>query len=115
MARIRRGDVIILRFAHGKARPAVIVQNDRNNARLTNTIFAQVTSDIRLATKEPTPVLVDITTADGMQSGLAVTSAVKCEKVATHPTADIHKVIGHLPESLMQRVDSALKNSLDLL
>lgn len=114
MARVRRGDVVILRFALGKARPAIVVQSDHNNSRLLNTILVQVTSNTRLADKEPTQVLIDVTTAEGKQSGLKVTSAVKCENIATQPAADIGKVIGRLPGSLMGKVDAALKASLAL-
>jgi mRNA-degrading endonuclease toxin of MazEF toxin-antitoxin module len=114
MAKVRRGDVVILRFANGKARPAVVVQNDHNNGRLSNTILVQVTSNTRLASTEPTQVLIDVTTADGKQSGLSVTSAVKCENIATQPASDIRKIIGRLSASLMQKVDAALKDSLDL-
>ncbi len=95
-------------------RPALVVQSDHNNARLVNTILVQVTSNTRRAGKEPTQVLIDVTTADGKQSGLRVTSAVTCENIATQPASDIRRVIGRLPASLMQKVDAALKHSLHL-
>jgi mRNA-degrading endonuclease toxin of MazEF toxin-antitoxin module len=46
--KVKRGDVVLLSmpFAQGggsKIRPAVVVQNDRNNARLGNTIVAAIT------------------------------------------------------------------------
>jgi mRNA-degrading endonuclease toxin of MazEF toxin-antitoxin module len=74
----------------------------------------QVTSNIRLAGQEPTQVLIDVGTVDGKRSGLKVTSAVKCENVATQPISDIGHVIGRLSDSLMQQVDAALKASLSL-
>jgi mRNA interferase MazF len=114
MPRVRRGDIVILRFAQGKARPALVVQSDHNNSRLANTILVQVTSNTSRAARVPTQVLIDIMSADGKQSGLNTTSAVTCENIATHPTAEIYKVIGHLPDSLMQNVDTALKGSLAL-
>ena len=114
MARVSRGDVVILKFAQGKARPGLVVQSDHNNARLINTILVQVTSNTRLVGKEPTQVLVDVTTPEGKMSGLKLTSAVKCENVATQPASDVRQVIGHLPDSLMSQVDAALKASLAL-
>jgi mRNA-degrading endonuclease toxin of MazEF toxin-antitoxin module len=50
---LARGDVVILDFPQApgqppKRRPAVVVQSDRNNGRLTNSIFAMVTSNTRL-------------------------------------------------------------------
>lgn len=114
MAKVSRGDVVIVKFAQGKPRPALVVQSDRNNARLINTILVQVTSNTRLAAKEPTQVFIDVTTPDGKQSGLKLSSAVKCENIATQPAADVRQVIGRLPDSLMQQVDAALKASLSL-
>jgi mRNA-degrading endonuclease toxin of MazEF toxin-antitoxin module len=79
-----------------------------------NTILVQVTSNTRLAEREPTQVLIDVATLDGKTSGLKHTSAIKCENIATQPVSDIRHVIGHLPDSLMQQVDAALKVSLSL-
>ena len=46
---MKRGDVVLVDwpFAGGagaKLRPALVVQNDRDNQRLTNTILAMITS-----------------------------------------------------------------------
>jgi mRNA-degrading endonuclease toxin of MazEF toxin-antitoxin module len=111
MAKIHRGDVVIVGFAKGKLRPAIIVQSDHNNGRLLNTILVQVTSNTRLVGKEPTQVLIDVTTADGKQSGLKLTSAAKCENIATHPVSDIRHVIGRLLDSIMRHIHGALKQS----
>jgi mRNA interferase MazF len=50
---VRRGEVVLLDspFAGGgsKVRPALVVQNDRDNARLLATIVAQITSVTRRA------------------------------------------------------------------
>jgi mRNA-degrading endonuclease toxin of MazEF toxin-antitoxin module len=90
------------------------VQSDRNNTRLRNSIFVMVTTNIGLVGKEPTQVLIDVTTADGAQSGLAQTSAVKCENLHTLPLDVVVRRIGGLPDSLMQRVNEALRISLGL-
>ena len=70
---IRRGEVVLAWYpfhtgAGGKRRPCVIVQNDLDNQRLTNTIVAQITSNMG-ARNELTHVLVEVATADGQQSG----------------------------------------------
>lgn len=86
MAKINRGDVVIARINQDgfvKVRPVVVVQNDRNNARLTNVIVAMITSNTRLVGTESTQVLIDLATSDGKQSGLAQTSVVKCENLYT--------------------------------
>lgn len=112
--KVRRGDVVILNFAGMKPRPVIVVQNDKNNGRLINTVDVQVTSNTKLASKEPTQVLIDITTPDGQRSGLKHTSAVKCENVATQLQSDIVRVIGRLAAPLMSQVDQALRASLAL-
>jgi mRNA-degrading endonuclease toxin of MazEF toxin-antitoxin module len=91
----------------------VVIQNDRNNGRLTNTIAAMITSNTRLASKEPTQVLVDVATREGKKTGLAHTSAVKCENLYTLPISILRK-IGVMPAALMRQVDDALKASLAL-
>lgn len=83
---IRRGDVVILDYPYSdgsgsKVRPALVVQRDDNNRRLTATIVALITKNTQLAGREPAHLLIDITTADGQQSGLRVTSAVTCNNL----------------------------------
>ncbi|MBI3618588.1 type II toxin-antitoxin system PemK/MazF family toxin [Candidatus Peregrinibacteria bacterium] len=102
----RRGDVIIVQFPYatggkGKNRPAVVIQGDRNNRRLQNTIVAMITGNTTLASVEPTQVLIDPTTPDGQTSGLQHTSAVKTENLFTIDQQDILRTIGHLPDVLI--------------
>jgi mRNA interferase MazF len=116
---VARGDVVILDFPQApgqpaKRRPAVVVQSDHNNLRLTNSIFAMVTTNIRLATIEPTQVLIDVATLDGQRTGLSRTSAVKCENLQTLPQVTVLRKIGHLSPALMREVNDALKASLEL-
>ena len=116
---VARGDVVILDFPQApgqpsKRRPAVVVQSDHNNTRLTNSIFAMITSNVRLAANEPAQVMVDVATADGQQTALSKTSAVKCENLYTLPQAVVLKTIGQLSPSHMRQVDDALKASLGL-
>ncbi len=96
-----------------KRRPVVVVQSDYNNGRLRSAVVAQITSNRKLASKEPTQVLVDISNIEGKQTGLTLTSAVKCENLYMKLQRDMRK-IGVMPPSLMQQVNRALKTSLDL-
>lgn len=66
--------------------------------------------------RQPTDVVHghDNPTAEGQKSGLAQTSAVKCENVYTLSQNSVLKTIGALPDSLMTQVDAALKASLAL-
>jgi mRNA interferase MazF len=83
-----RGDVILadLPFTDqtgSKVRPALVVQNDRNNARLDDVILVLITRTTSRATTESTQLLVDVTTPAGRATGLLHTSAVKCEHLIT--------------------------------
>jgi mRNA interferase MazF len=116
MATVSRGDVVIVKVPQGntaRVRPVVVIQNDQNNSRLTNAIVAMITSNIRLASKEPTQVFIDVSTPDGQQTGLVHNSAVKCENIYTLPSRVMRK-IGVMPDALMQQVDDALRESLGL-
>jgi mRNA interferase MazF len=115
----QRGSIVIVDFPQGpgqpaKRRPAVVIQSDHNNARLANSIFAMVSSNMRLATSEPSQVLVDPTTAEGKSSGLTHVSAVKCENLYTLPQQSILRIIGQLSPALLHKLDEALKASLQL-
>ena len=117
--KVSRGDVVLVDFPQSpgqpvQRRPALVVQSDHNNTRLTNAIFAMITSNVSLANREPTQLLIDVSAADGKISGLAHTSAVKCENLYTLPIASVAKKLGSLPVTLMAQVDSCLKASLGL-
>lgn len=115
-----RADVVIARFPYAgsssgyKVRPAVVVQCDRLNQQIQNTLLAMVTGNTKLANVEPTQFLVDPTTPEGASSGLSIASAVKCENLATVPQTDILDTIGKLSDLLKQKLNDSLKAALDL-
>jgi mRNA interferase MazF len=79
---MKRGDVVLLDYPYAdgsgsKVRPVLIVQNDRDNQRRTNTIVALITKNVSRV-HEPTQLLIDVSTPEGQQSGLNQTSAVTC-------------------------------------
>ncbi|MBN1138329.1 MAG: type II toxin-antitoxin system PemK/MazF family toxin [Anaerolineae bacterium] len=98
----------------GKKRPALVVQSDRNNQRLANTIIAMISTNLSRADSEPTQFLIDLGTPVGQQSGLVSTSVVKCENLFTIEQALVRRVIGSLPEASMAEVDQCLKASLGM-
>jgi mRNA interferase MazF len=113
-----RGDIILADLPYtdrsgSKVRPALVVQNDRNNARLDDVILAMITRTTSRST-EPTQLLIDVTTPSGQATGLLHTSAVKCEHLITLHQKFVQRVIGHLPDALMQQVNECLKESLEL-
>jgi len=116
---VARGDVVLINFPQGsgqppKRRPAVVVQSNHNNTRLSNSIFTMLTSNTSLASNEATQFLIDLNTPQGLQSGLAHSSAVKCENIHTLPQASVIRTIGSLPPDTMKQVDDCLKESLGL-
>jgi len=115
---MKRGDVVILDhpFSDGsgsKIRPALVVQNDRDNRRLTHTIVALITRNISRG-GEPSQFVIDISIPDGQPSGLNQKSAVVCTNLFTVSQTKIRHVIGTLPQALMAKVDVCLRAALDL-
>jgi mRNA interferase MazF len=96
-----------------KVRPALVIQNDRDNARLATTIVAQITGTTHRAL-EPTQVLIELTTPEGQQSGLRFDSVVNCVNVVTLDKNKVLRKLGDLPAGAMQKVNDALKAALDL-
>jgi mRNA interferase MazF len=115
---MNRGDVVIVRFPFadgrgGKNRPAVIIQNDHDNARTSNTIIAMITGNTRLA-HLPTQVLLDPADPDGQSSGVFGRSAVKATTLYTIEQRDILRQIGRLSDATLRKLDQALRMALDL-
>ncbi|MEX0714948.1 MAG: type II toxin-antitoxin system PemK/MazF family toxin [Planctomycetaceae bacterium] len=116
-ARLRRGDVVIVDFApttpRAQIRPALVVQNDSDNARMKNTIVVQLTSNTSRAS-EPTQILIDAAHPDWARSGLRLSSAVNCSNLATIAQRDITRAIGSLSAATMHRIDECLRSALEL-
>ena len=96
-----------------KKRPVLVVQNDGDNQRLTNTIVAQISSNTRRA-HEPTHLLIEIASEAGKPSGLLSDSVVSCVNLATIHESRIDRTIGSLPPSVMAQIDDCLKAALGL-
>lgn len=116
---VSRGDVVLAFVENvgapgGKLRPALVVQSDRNNTRLNETIIAAITSNTSRV-HEPHQLLIDISTPDGAASGLLHDSAIRCERLHTIPQSDVRRNIGRLPAATMQKIDACLKASLGIL
>jgi mRNA interferase MazF len=115
---LQRADVVIVKFpftsgSGAKVRPALVVQNDQNNARLTNIIVAAITTTTH-RNFEPTQLFLDLTMPAGRQSGLLRDSVVSCENLATIEQSLVLRTIGSLPADTMQQVSDCLKASLGL-
>ncbi len=83
-----RGDVVLLDYPFSdstgsKVRPALVVQNDRDNVRLTSTVVVLITRNLSRVTREATQMLIDIAAPEGQRSGLRANSAVNCANLFT--------------------------------
>lgn len=115
---INHGDVVLVDFpfasgARSKVRPALVIQNDRDNPRLLNTILVQITSTTHRA-MEDTQVLVEVATPEGLQTGLLIDSVINCVNLATVEKSKVLRKLGDMPPALMLKVHAALKAALDL-
>lgn len=115
---VQRGDVVLVDYPYSggtgsKVRPALVIQNDRDNIRLTNTIVAQITGTTHRAL-EATQVLIDLNTPEGRQSGLRFDSVVNCVNLVTLDKNKVLRLLGKLPDPLLQKVNDALKTALSL-
>ena len=117
--KVQRGDVVIIDHpfsdaSGSKVRPALVVQGDRRNAALTETIVAIISKNIAHILTDPTQLLVDLKTTGGKAAGLKLTSAVKCGKLFTIDDRLIRRKIGVLSGTMMQSVNDCLKAALEL-
>jgi mRNA interferase MazF len=114
---MNRGDVVIVDFTptapSKRIRPALIIQNDADNNRMSNTIVAQVTSNISRS-HEKTQLLIDPSHPDWPNSGLRLPSVVNCSNVTTIQQADVRQVIGSLSPTTMQEIEECLKIALGM-
>jgi mRNA interferase MazF len=116
---ISRGDVVLLNypFSSGrgtKIRPALVVQGDVNNHRLTNTIVAMITRTIQRVGFVSTQYLLDPATREGAAAGVLHPSAVTCENLLTVEQQLVLRKIGSLSPPAMQQINACLNAALDL-
>jgi mRNA interferase MazF len=114
----QRCDVIMVNFpftdtGQSKARPALVVQNDRDNQRIRKTVIAMITGNLRRQ-GDPSHLYVDPTHPDGASSGLSFPSLVSCNNLFTVEQDSIQQVLGHLSDVLRQQLNDCLKAALGL-
>jgi mRNA-degrading endonuclease toxin of MazEF toxin-antitoxin module len=114
---MKRGDVVVVEVAFSdrqgsKVRPAVVVSADVNNAAIDDLILAAVSRSSRAGAL--THVLVDPATSDGKIAGLLHRSFIQCENLFTLDKSLVLNTIGALTPLLLNQVNAALKQALDL-
>lgn len=116
---VQRGEVVLVDYPYSdrtgsKVRPALVVQADRYNRQLADTILALITSSKHRVVGAANQLVIDITTPDGRQSGLRHSSLVQCENLVTLDQGLILRSLGSLSSALMQQIDACLRASLGL-
>src|SRR3984885_6972226 len=112
----KKGDVVLVSFPYTtdegqtqtKRRPAVIISNDNNNARLDDVLLVPLTSNVTRAGREPTQVVVSMDSQEGKAGGLRLDSVIDCTVIATIPKTLLVSKIGAFPQETMERVDQCL-------
>jgi len=111
-----RGDVYLVNLDPivgkeiGKARPAVIIQNDIGNKFSPVTIIAPITSAKEIT--KPLPIMISIKKGEG---GLIEESYVDCGQIRTvDKDKRLISKFGSLNKTKMLEVDKAIKISLAL-
>jgi len=114
---MKRGSLVIVDFRsvnpNAGVRPALVVQNDRDNGRMRNTIVVQVTANIQRVS-ERTQLLIDANHSDWQRSGLHRASVINCSNIYTVDQRDIAKQIGSLSEETMQAVGTCLRAAIEV-
>jgi len=115
---VNRGDVVLVDYPYSsgggtKVRPVLVVQNDRDNQRLVNTIVVQITTLTRRVS-ESTQLLIELATPEARISGLRLDSVVNCVNILTLDKSKILRKLGRLPDSLPKGVDVCLRAALGL-
>ncbi|MGD0655945.1 MAG: type II toxin-antitoxin system PemK/MazF family toxin [Thermoguttaceae bacterium] len=111
-----RGDVVLVLFPDSnlvtaKRRPALVVQADRLNTGLAQTIVTMITSNLSRA-GHPSRVTVQRSSTEGNRMGLLSDSIVMTDNLATVLDSEIDRAIGHCDD--MRTIDAALRHTLEL-
>lgn len=114
---VSRGDVVLVDYPFSdrtgsKVRPALVVQANWLNRRITDTILAAISRSAHRASA--TQLLIDISTPDSSQTGLRQNSMIQCENLLTFDQRLIIAKIGELSPPLAQQANDCLKAALDL-
>ena len=111
---LKRGDIVLVNLdpvvgsEQGKVRPALVVQNNIGNQYSPTTIVAPITSKV-FSKEFPTNVQLS-----PMDSGLEKDSTVLLNQIRTIDKSRIVKILGRLDIYLMNKVNLAIKASLEL-
>jgi mRNA interferase MazF len=112
---VQRGNVVRVDWPYSdrtgsKVRPAVVVQEDSFNGRISDTILVLISRTQRAVGATE----VEIDPAAETHCGLRYRSVVSCTNLLTIDQGLITQTLGHLSAASMHKVDVALKKALGL-
>ena len=114
-SKIRRGDIYIARLdpvigsEQGGERPVLVIQNDKGNKYSPTVIVLAITS--KYHKKTPLPTHIEI---DASKYQIVKNSVVLLEQIRTIDKRRLKDMVCHIDQKLMDKVDEALKISLEL-
>jgi mRNA interferase MazF len=111
-----RGDVVLVLFPHAnlrtaKRRPVIVVQADKLQTGLPQTIVAMISSNMGRA-KHPSRVAVLRASVESQQMGLRTDSVIMTDNLATILEKEIDRTLGHCSD--MHIVETAMRYTLGL-
>lgn len=111
---IKRGEIVLVNLnpvigsEQGKIRPALVIQNDLGNKFSPVTIIAPITSK-KFSNEFPTNVEMS-----SNYSGLNKNSTILLNQIRTIDKSRIIETISKLDDYIMEKVNSAIRISLDV-
>lgn len=115
---MKHGDIVLALFPHAtgtpaKRRPALVVQANYYNQRISNVLLAPITSNLARR-NDQAHYFIDITTQDGKLSGLNQSSLVSCLNISVVPISVVGPRIGEFTLAAMSKIDDCLKAALEI-
>src|SRR5204862_8078270 len=112
----KRGDVVLVLFPDSnlrtaKRRPALVIQADKLNTGLRQTIDAMITSNMARAA-HPSRVTLLLNSSAGREARILMDSVVMTDNLATVQENEIDRTLGSLKD--LSEVDIALRQTLSL-
>jgi mRNA interferase MazF len=85
----------------GKTRPALIISNDKNNEYSSTVTLIPITGSIEKI--YPFEVFIS-----RLESGLPLDSKLKCNQIRTIDKSRLSKVVGEIPDEIINKVEKAI-------
>lgn len=96
-----------------KLRPALVIQADFYNQRISNVLLAVITSNMARR-NDAAHFFMGAETPEGRQAGLRQDSLVSCLNLAVITKNEIKQTVGSLPQATMLGIDYCLKAAMGI-